>query len=228
MPRLLDEEVTATYAGLRAAIDHGDYLIETDAAQRYLLVGGIRSTGSDRRHGDRRARPRMARTCGCRACAQDGLCPHRRRCRISARRSPARIRTPTGSPRTPTTARIVCFCERVTAGELRDAFCSTIPPAGLDGLRRRTRVMNGRCQGFFCGARSADLPGHHRARAGDSPMSRHHHADVAIVGARPRRPDRGSRARRRRDLNVVVLEREIGRRRHPAAQRPPRVTACAT
>jgi glycerol-3-phosphate dehydrogenase len=47
---------------------------------------------------------------------------------------------------------IVCFCERVTAGELRDAFCSTIPPAGLDGLRRRTRVMNGRCQGFFCGA----------------------------------------------------------------------------
>ena len=47
---------------------------------------------------------------------------------------------------------IVCFCERVTAGELRDAYRSVIPPAGLDGLRRRTRVMNGRCQGFFCGA----------------------------------------------------------------------------
>jgi glycerol-3-phosphate dehydrogenase len=47
---------------------------------------------------------------------------------------------------------IVCFCERVTAGELRDACQSTIPPTGLDGLRRRTRVMNGRCQGFYCGA----------------------------------------------------------------------------
>ncbi len=45
MPRLLDEEVTATYSGLRAAIDHGDYLIQADPAQHYLLVGGIRSTG---------------------------------------------------------------------------------------------------------------------------------------------------------------------------------------
>src|SRR5690606_8706812 len=45
MPSLFAEEVTTAYAGLRAAIDHGDYLIEADAAQRYLLVGGIRSTG---------------------------------------------------------------------------------------------------------------------------------------------------------------------------------------
>ena len=45
MPPLLDEEVTATYAGLRAAIDADDYLIDVDAAQRYVLVGGIRSTG---------------------------------------------------------------------------------------------------------------------------------------------------------------------------------------
>ncbi len=45
MPRLLEEEVTATYSGLRAAIDNVDYLIEADTAQRYLLVGGIRSTG---------------------------------------------------------------------------------------------------------------------------------------------------------------------------------------
>ena len=45
MPRLLEEEVTATYAGLRAATDHGDYLIEVDTEQRYVLVGGIRSTG---------------------------------------------------------------------------------------------------------------------------------------------------------------------------------------
>ena len=29
---------------------------------------------------------------------------------------------------------------------------SPIPPCDLDGLRRRTRAMIGRCQGFFCGA----------------------------------------------------------------------------
>jgi glycerol-3-phosphate dehydrogenase len=52
----------------------------------------------------------------------------------------------------PEYGRIVCFCERVTRGEIRDAAASPIPPTDLDGLRRRTRVLMGRCQGFFCGA----------------------------------------------------------------------------
>ena len=51
--------------------------------------------------------------------------------------------------------RIVCFCERVTLAEIEDAMRSTIPPVDLDGLRRRTRVFMGRCQGFYCGARVA-------------------------------------------------------------------------
>jgi glycerol-3-phosphate dehydrogenase len=57
---------------------------------------------------------------------------------------------------------VVCFCERVTAGEIRDAYASDLPPADLNGLRRRTRAMNGRCQGFYCGAtvtRCVDLGG---------------------------------------------------------------------
>src|SRR5262249_9528538 len=45
LPRLLDEEVTATFAGLRAATEHADYQIHCDAAQRYACAGSIRSTG---------------------------------------------------------------------------------------------------------------------------------------------------------------------------------------
>ena len=48
--------------------------------------------------------------------------------------------------------RVVCFCERVTEGEIRDALRSPLPPADISGLRRRTRATGGRCQGFFCGA----------------------------------------------------------------------------
>jgi glycerol-3-phosphate dehydrogenase len=40
----------------------------------------------------------------------------------------------------------------VTRGEVRDALGSTIPPTDVDGLRRRTRALMGRCQGFYCGA----------------------------------------------------------------------------
>ena len=52
----------------------------------------------------------------------------------------------------PAYGHIVCFCERVTDGEVRDALISTVPAVDLGGVRRRTRAGNGRCQGFFCGA----------------------------------------------------------------------------
>ncbi len=52
----------------------------------------------------------------------------------------------------PAFGRIVCFCERVTEGEVERALASPVPAVDLGGLRRRTRVTNGRCQGFFCGA----------------------------------------------------------------------------
>jgi glycerol-3-phosphate dehydrogenase len=45
MPDLLAEEVTAAYAGLRAASNGPDFLIDVDVAQRYAVAGGIRSTG---------------------------------------------------------------------------------------------------------------------------------------------------------------------------------------
>jgi glycerol-3-phosphate dehydrogenase len=151
MPRLLEEEVTATYAGLRAAIDHGDFLIETDIAQRYLLVGGIRSTGLTAGMAIAEHVRDMVSDAGVTLVAKRSLPPPPRMPNLGEAftrpyEDAARIAAD------PEYGTIVCFCERVTAGELRDACCSTIPPAGLDGLRRRTRVMNGRCQGFFCGA----------------------------------------------------------------------------
>jgi glycerol-3-phosphate dehydrogenase len=45
MPRLLDEEVTAVYAGLRAATEHGDYVIELHPAQRYVCLAASARPG---------------------------------------------------------------------------------------------------------------------------------------------------------------------------------------
>ncbi|HEY0813672.1 MAG TPA: NAD(P)/FAD-dependent oxidoreductase [Pseudonocardia sp.] len=155
-PRLLDEEVTASYAGLRAAIDHGDYLIEVDSAQRYLLVGGIRSTGltSSLAVGEH-VRDLLGRS-GLALSPRDDLPPAPRMPNLGEA-----FRRPYADAELiaedPAYGKIVCFCERVTAGEIRDAYASTIPPTSVEGLRRRTRVMNGRCQGFFCGAEVAAL-----------------------------------------------------------------------
>lgn len=156
VPKLLSEEVTAAYAGLRAAIDHGDYLVEADPVQRYLLIGGIRSTGLT---------AGMAIAEHVRGLLEDAGMPL-----VAKPELPAPPRMPNiGEAFTrpyqddeaiaadPAYGKIVCFCERVTAGEIRDAFASVIPPCSLEGLRRRTRVMNGRCQGFYCGAEVQDL-----------------------------------------------------------------------
>ena len=46
--------------------------------------------------------------------------------------------------------RIVCRCEEVTLGEVRDAMRQNPPARTLDGIKLRTRAGMGRCQSGFC------------------------------------------------------------------------------
>ncbi|MGW5372381.1 FAD-dependent oxidoreductase [Streptomyces sp. NPDC004009] len=150
LPALLDEEVTAVYAGLRAATGHDDYRIAAHPGQAYVTVGGIRSTG-------------LTASMAIAAHVVElltgtGLDP-------GPRREPEPVRMPgigEDSPRPctrpelvaadPEYGVLVCHCERVSRGEIRDALAGPIPPRTLEGLRRRTRARAGRCQGFHCGA----------------------------------------------------------------------------
>jgi glycerol-3-phosphate dehydrogenase len=153
LPRLEDHEVTATYVGLRAATEHSDYQLTAHAEQRYVCAGGIRSTGIT----GSLAIAEWVRE----ALADGGL-------DLGSAPRPADLRMPNigefGSrpyqdegriAGDPDYGRIVCFCERVTRGEIDAALESPIPPVDADGLRRRTRALMGRCQGFFCGAEIA-------------------------------------------------------------------------
>jgi glycerol-3-phosphate dehydrogenase len=150
LPALLDFDVTAVYVGLRAATEHADFQIAFEDG--YACVGGIRSTG-------------LSASMAIAEHVREGL------------ELEATPRAPAAPPRMPNIGeafprpyrqaelvasdpdygRMVCFCERVTRGEIRDALASPVPPVDLDGLRRRTRAHMGRCQGFFCGARLAGM-----------------------------------------------------------------------
>lgn len=57
----------------------------------------------------------------------------------------------------PAYAHVVCRCETITEGEIRDALRSPIPPVSLDGIKRRTGTGMGRCQGGFCGPQIAKI-----------------------------------------------------------------------
>lgn len=45
---------------------------------------------------------------------------------------------------------VVCRCEGVSEGEIRDAIHRTLGARSLDGVKRRVRQGMGRCQGGFC------------------------------------------------------------------------------
>lgn len=50
----------------------------------------------------------------------------------------------------PEYGRIICRCEGVSEGEIRDAIRRNPPAHDIDGVKRRTRSGMGRCQGGFC------------------------------------------------------------------------------
>jgi glycerol-3-phosphate dehydrogenase len=50
----------------------------------------------------------------------------------------------------PAFAHIICRCELVSEGEIREAISTNPKPRDVDGVKRRTRAGMGRCQGGFC------------------------------------------------------------------------------
>lgn len=141
VPGLSGMGVNATYAGLRPATEHKDYVIEALPQQHWITVAGIRSTGLTAALG-------IARHV-------EGLYGQHFGERPVP---PAPIWTPVPNlteerPR-PYMAggEIVCHCEWVTKAEIRAALDGPLPAGDLGGLKRRTRAMMGRCQGFNCAA----------------------------------------------------------------------------
>ncbi len=153
LPALLDEEVTAVYAGLRAATEHSDYQLGTHPDLRYVVLGGIRSTGLT-------ASMSLAEE-ALSMLAEAGLELEQRAEVVTVRRTPLGERDvrPYRSG-----GRIVCHCEHVTEEEILTACSEPLPATDVDGLRRRTRALTGRCQGFSCWAEITALTGWDPAR----------------------------------------------------------------
>jgi glycerol-3-phosphate dehydrogenase len=136
---------------VRAATEHRDYQITVHDHERYACVGGIRSTGLT---ASLAIAEHVVKQMG------DGglsLVEAEREPEIPdmpelAERGTRAFEDPQKVETDPAYDHIVCFCERVTDGELRDALTSPVPATDLGGVSRRTRATNGRCQGFFCGA----------------------------------------------------------------------------
>lgn len=210
LPQLLDEEVTATYAGLRAATEHSDYQIAMHADQRYLCVGGIRSTGISSAMGIAEYTVELL---------SGAWVEFKLRDEFKSIRLPtigqADVRPYQNAEmiaKNPQYAEIVCHCERVSRGELIDAMNGPIPATVLDALRRRTRASQGRCQGFNCHAalvktlenRGNDFSRHQKATE-VAATSAH---EVLIIGAGPAGLSAAIELKKQGIKDILVVDRE--------------------
>jgi glycerol-3-phosphate dehydrogenase len=151
LPELVSDEVTATYAGVRAATEHRDYQIAIHEDERYVCVGGIRSTGltASLAIAEHVTGQMGAAGLSLTEAQAEPVIPRMPELGEHGVRAFADARKVQDDP---AYGHIVCFCERVTEGEVTDALGAAVPAVDLGGIRRRTRATNGRCQGFFCGA----------------------------------------------------------------------------
>ena len=143
LPDLARHEVTAIYAGLRPATERPEYRVRHEAALNYVCVGGIRSTGLSAALGLAR---KVAAMLPGTAPLPDPVWP----------KMPMLAETETRDWQKPGNGGILCHCERVTRREVEDALTGPLPARSLAGLKRRTRVTMGRCQGFYCSAELAE------------------------------------------------------------------------
>lgn len=148
VPALQAIPVTAVYAGLRPATEQKGYRVSTRAEKRAITLGGIRSTGLSSALG----------------LAQHALQLHSQFATISKPEPavpvvwmPNLAECRKRDWQEPQHGEIVCHCELVTKREIERALESSVPPGDFGGLRRRTRAGMGRCQGFYCNARLAEL-----------------------------------------------------------------------
>ncbi len=147
-PALRDEPVTATYAGLRPASEKSDYIIEALPAQDWITVAGIRSTGLTAALGiGEHVAGLVEEHFHALAPLTDPLWPTLPNLAEHRPRDHQR----------PGRGEIVCLCETVTRDEIEAALSGPLPAGDLGGLKRRTRAMLGRCQGFNCLAAICDM-----------------------------------------------------------------------
>src|SRR5262249_34528399 len=124
------------------------YQIRFHGDQRYVCVGGIRSTGLSASMAIAEYIVAGLADVGLKLARKEKFTAVRMPNIGEAYRRP--YQDDDAIARNPSYGCIVCHCERVTSGEMVDAAQAVIPARSLDALKRRTRALLGRCQGFYC------------------------------------------------------------------------------
>jgi len=157
--RLSPSQVITYFAGVRPCTYEEDFIVERSARIANLVhAAGIQSPGlaSAPAIAAEMARLAVEALSGTRKVTPNESFIARRQATPELRRLPLEERAAIIA-RNPAYGRIVCRCEEVSEGEIRDALRSPVPALSLDAVKRRARAGMGRCHGGFCTPRVMEI-----------------------------------------------------------------------
>ena len=154
-PHIDYKENIRSFAGLRANTDKKDFIIGESALCRHFInVAGIKSPGLTSAPAIGEYVIEILEDCGLIMSkktvwnyAKAPICFNE----LSNEEKIAICK------KNPKYGNIVCRCNVVTEGEILDALDTHIKPKTLDGVKRRTGSIMGRCQGGFCGQKIHEI-----------------------------------------------------------------------
>ncbi|EPY2279010.1 NAD(P)/FAD-dependent oxidoreductase [Clostridium sporogenes] len=148
-------QVITSFAGLRAHEENSDFIIgEIEDAENFINAIGIESPGLT-------SAPAIGEYI--RAMIVEKLKPEENKEFNPIRKDIPKFREMTNEERkemikeNSAYGKIVCRCEVVTEGEIRDAIRRPLGAKTVDGIKRRTRAGMGRCQSGFCSNRIVEI-----------------------------------------------------------------------
>ena len=157
--RLFPSMAITYFAGVRPCTYEEDFIVERSVGVRNLVhAAGIQSPGlaSAPAIAAEVARLALEALSETEKVSPKAVFIARREARPELRRLPLEERAALIG-KNPAYGRIVCRCEEVSEGEIRDALRSLVPATTLDAVKRRVRPGMGRCHGGFCTPRVMEI-----------------------------------------------------------------------
>ena len=149
VPSLRMNARITSFSGVRSSVKGGDFIIEESKTVPGLIhLGAIDSPGLTSSVAIAREAVRLLAGAGLPLIENPNFCGVRKDPRFFAKMSGEEKNA--FIQKNPAYGRIVCRCEGISEGEIREALRQNPPACDVDGVKRRTRSGMGRCQGGFC------------------------------------------------------------------------------
>lgn len=148
-------KIITSFAGLRAHEEGGDFVIgEAEDAPHFYNALGIESPGLS-------AAPAIGAYLASLLAEANGY-PKKPDFKAERKGIPAFAEMSTEErlemiQKNPDYGNVICRCEEVTEGEIREAIRRPLGARTLDGVKRRVRAGMGRCQSGFCMPKVAEI-----------------------------------------------------------------------